>query len=76
MDCTRDGLFPLVDCRFYVQCAGGMAFEKPCPPGTYFSPLDRYCGFDDSSCHETDQAPVSVEKTDDVPERLINKNRG
>ena len=28
-----------------MHCASGMAFEKPCPPGTYFNP-QGHCGFD------------------------------
>ena len=34
-----------------------MAFEKPCPPGTYFNP-QGYCGFDASHCNHDLQQTI------------------
>ena len=49
--CDRDGMFAdPSDCAWYIQCAGGRAHRKQCPPGTYFSYLKEHCGYYKDQC--------------------------
>jgi chitinase len=44
-DCEglEDGLYPMRDCRKYIQCAGGRTYKHTCAEGLYFNPKINSC---------------------------------
>merc|ERR1711936_879017 len=38
-----DGLYPMRDCRMYIECAGGRTYKHTCPSGLYFNPKIKAC---------------------------------
>jgi len=44
-DCKglEDGLYPMRDCRKYLQCQGGETFVMSCPAGLFFNPKINAC---------------------------------
>jgi len=38
-----DGLYPMRDCRKYIECAEGRTYKHQCPSGLYFNPKIKAC---------------------------------
>lgn len=45
-NCSADGLYPnKSDCTKFIQCAGGVAYDKSCPSGLHFDANEHVCNW-------------------------------